>query len=722
MELHDDRLNKLEKLFDSHNYAKYLEGAVAYLQNTPSFPGLLDETETKYDNFKRMLQCYADGMQDPKRKEIYQKSVASMYVLRNNLILNDKILNDSTLMAARKRSLGIDLMQAADYLEGEKDDEEYKASLFSAILVSKQWTPREAAYYIRLLVFSSVDNVTRCLLVSAIMMATLCMPDFQKFCCLVEVYKMSTNLYVKERALVGWVFASSLSIDICRHMMMSDVEELIKDDNIRKELVDLQKQIIYCLDAEKDSKQMMAQDIMKMQPSDMPWMKNDLDDSSLSEILHPEEDEEFVEKVEEHVAKMIKMERAGSDVYFGGFARMKSFAFFHRLSNWFLPYYIESPALEPVKQLFDGDTTFLTKLDENSPFCDSDKYSFSLAMVLTLKEDTMGLKSILKNGDLFADRNAQLDMDEPTVIRRMYLQDLFRFFRLSSFRNTFFNVFEDKKSSPAFFLHQWQFDSASDDVRKDMEDSTPTGKLNDLRMSICRFLLKRKDYKRLGCFVLAQDSCFSTEQIMINVLYLMNYKQAYHEAAMLLVLIPEEDAHTAPVLKALAKCFSEIGLYSDALSRYQMLQKIKPSASNRLKIAYCMLKCGQVDEAMDLLYELAYKDPDNVDVLRSLVWGNFLRGDLDKALSTYENLAKILSKNGQPMDVETIYNKGLCLWMKKDMKKAMQCFVQYQTQKSDKDESLIDKFLNDSDVLTGLGMDSYEFFIMWDTISNEINQ
>lgn len=75
----------------------------------------------------------------------------------------------------------------------------------------------------------------------------------------------------------------------------------------------------------------------------------------------------------------------------------------------------------------------------------------------------------------------------PSMVRRMLLQDLFRFFKVSPFKKTFTNVFSEEEGSPAFFLGNKVF--------------AEIGNNQKMRMKICNFLCKRKDYKRMWSFI-----------------------------------------------------------------------------------------------------------------------------------------------------------------------------------------------------------------------------
>jgi hypothetical protein len=152
------------------------------------------------------------------------------------------------------------------------------------------------------------------------------------------------------------------------------------------------------------------------------------------------------------------MEKQGSDIYFGGFSQMKRFPFFYTLSNWFVPFYLGHPALESVRKKL-GENKFLQILFNSGPFCDSDKYSFALAMGSIIDKIPDSVKEMLNSGEaVLGPVASNIDKESTTFLRRSYLQDLYRFFRLYPYRQDFRNPFENFSSvsgGPGFFFHQF---------------------------------------------------------------------------------------------------------------------------------------------------------------------------------------------------------------------------------------------------------------------------
>lgn len=99
----------------------------------------------------------------------------------------------------------------------------------------------------------------------------------------------------------------------------------------------------------------------------------------LNDILHPNADEEAMERVEKSIDRMREMEKKGVDIYFGGFSVMKSFPFYRMLSNWFAPFCIHHPGIAQAQREI-GNSKMIHGLLGRSPMCDSDKYSLVLAL------------------------------------------------------------------------------------------------------------------------------------------------------------------------------------------------------------------------------------------------------------------------------------------------------------------------------------------------------
>ena len=208
---------------------------------------------------------------------------------------------------------------------------------------------------------------------------------------------------------------------------------LLQDDQVCRELLELQMQVVYCLNAENDNRT-IQKDIM---PS---LLKNnsfeitrfgiiEKEDDPMEDILNPGAADQAMEEMEKTVGRMMEMQKAGSDIYFGGFSMMKNFPFFHDVANWLTPFYKENPALNDIVDKLSG-TQLMDNIVDNGPFCDSDKYSFSFAITSVIDHLPKNVKEMLGSAEALGPVMHENEMQTPAYIRRMYLQDLYRFFRL----------------------------------------------------------------------------------------------------------------------------------------------------------------------------------------------------------------------------------------------------------------------------------------------------
>lgn len=688
----DDLLKEMQKWLDKACFSHFFKVAHSFLNKYPAYPELRDEVERLGSNYDLLFNCYKSGVVDPKRNEILHGLIDSVLRLYHNLRLVETIETYSFLQVAKKRAAQVDLLQVAEMFPGKKGDLEWYNAVFSAILISWQWDEKKADYFCNLLTDAETDPVFVRLMISAIMLSGNCEFDAAKTKCLVNVCISAQNALVRQYAEVALVFsaASCEKTDSLIYVYQA-IKPLVMVPELCVELQELQKQIIICMDAEKDSVQVDKELISSLPVSRMPkFMKNDeLEDTPIDEILHPEDEEDASEKLEASVRKMLAMQQAGSDIYYNGFSKMKNFPFFRRLSNWFLPFYAENPSLAPLVNALDGDTRMLKSLAASYTFCQSDKYSFAFAVETSLKHELAKLKSFIKEGMMFGGEADVMDVNQAMFVRRMYLQDLFRFFNVSPFKEAFCNPFDKKQQTGGLFLKSW---------------SIPYGdELKPALVNVCRFLYKRKNLKVLALFsaVVGIEKEEDNELLWYFIQALVHTEQ-YDKALGLIPFLSEKYQQTVQCVRLKAKCELLTEEFDKALQDYSKVQELKPSLSNQIKIAYCNLMQGEVEDAMSLLFELDYKHPNHPDIMRSLAWGHLQRQNVDAAIALYQKLQQMYKMDSSEFDPEDIYNEGLCNWFQKDVKKASVAFHEYMEiaginmddfeEKLDDDEELLDKY------------------------------
>lgn len=707
-EVQDKTILEIRKALDSGRLNQFFSLALEYLRKESSggeVIGLLEET---WRNYQMMMGCYKKGVDDPQRGTLQCQIVATAYKLYFSLQMMEAIRGDATLKAAQKRSQSLDFSHSIDYLKSHQYDEESINKVFSSILVTPMWPENMMRDFAEFLTHPDTPCRVSAVLTSAIMLSSLCVNDGAKMKCLLSIYAKSQDVYLRERALIGWVFCVCATQYAGYFDISQEIEALVEEyPDTLQELYEMQKQVFYCMDAEKEASEVSKAIMQNMPVKDMMRdLKGDLDDFSIDEILHPEKEEEAMERLEQNVEKMIKMQKQGSDIYFGGFSKMKSFSFFHSLYNWFMPFYPEHHSLDKLHEMLDSDT-FLKNLSKSQAFCDGDKYSFCFGVETTLKSHMQILKPLLEESFMFAREEVYGESEtNPSMVRRMLLQDLFRFFKVSPFKKTFINVFSEEEDSPAFFLGNEIFATTGNNLK--------------MRMKVCNFLCKRKDYKRIGSFV-SKDSD-NPEELLMAALYYMYGENDYGQALACLEKIPMGGRLEQPLHKAFAKCYFEQQDYQSALGQFTKMYEAKPTVSLRFKMAYCMLKSNQVEGAMSILYELNYKNPKDTLVLRALAWGNMLRHKYDEAMNHYRQLESFCKDDLSSYNVEDTYNTALCLWLQKKIQDACHVFATYLDASRTDAGHLADKLMEDLKVLQIKELSVRDVNLMGDCVASLLDK
>lgn len=549
------------------------------------------------------------------------------------------------------------------------------ADWFDRLWLSGSWTEGQAAAMEEILLSPTIDTNDQQVLVSAIMLAALNHFDIAKFKVLLAVYRNATDMAVRQRALIGWVL--SLDEEIFTHLYGEEkkmLDELLEDKAVCQELVHLQQQIIFCINAEKDNRT-IQQEIMPdlIQNSNFRVTRNgieEIEDSSLDDILHPDEEERRMEQVEESFQRMQQMQKQGSDIYFGGFSQMKRFSFFQEICNWFVPFYIDHPGIAEMAEQFKNNK-FLQSLINAGPFCHSDKYSFILAFNQVINHIPKNLWEMLERGEASVAEIMPEESNSAAYIRRTYLQDLYRFFRIYPNRKEFANPFEPFRY---LFLAKTVFSRTHVEAY-----------FNEM----AAFLIKQK---RTNEAALVLENCGEARWDFRHYMmcgYLLQHnrydfgkekdaKFCYRKAV---ELEPENEK----ALQGYARALFDQMAYQEALEVYDKLLAINTGKkSYLLNRAVCLTKLRRYGDALKDLYRLNFESSDDVNVNRVLAWTLTCDGKYEQAEKIYDQLLKGQSQS------EDLLNYGYCLWLGGHVDDAADCFHRYLKDSKELKTSIID--------------------------------
>ncbi|MBR2114162.1 MAG: tetratricopeptide repeat protein [Prevotella sp.] len=637
-----------------------------------------EKLETLRSEYNLMADYWMQGATDPERDEQYNRLLQRIYVLMANIAIHRHLSATSFLQQlhhnARQTWHPMNLETIRQEMENfvsevamlelepehtrkEKSLALYKThqqqmnQLFNYMLTSNIWSEGTGRMMEELLVSPTIDAIDQQLLVSAVMLSLMNRFDIVKFRTLVDVYRRSTDEHVRQRALVGWVLGIDDDMLEIYPEQRTLIEELLKSKRTCAELTELQIQMIYTMDAEKDTntvQQEIMPDILKN--NTFRVTKNgieEIEDDALEDVLHPDASEQRMEKLEQSFQRMIDMQRKGSDIFYGGFSQTKRFPFFYDISNWFVPFFIQHPDIAQFIEKFE-DNRFLTSIMNKGPFCNSDKYSFVIAFQQVVNQLPESLRQAMKRGeatmgDMTMDHEEQ---QTPAFIRRNYLMDLYRFFRLFPNRQALINPFSRtgiQLATCCFFCSK-------------VFNQTP---LDAYKPEVVRVMKKHLyDFE-------AELLLDSFPESMRDVQYYL-WKEDYSDA---LKLDPDNER----ALSARARYYFSEGLYEDANDDYERLLLLHPNkVSYMLNKAVCLVNMDEYEDALKLLYQLNYEHDEDVNIQRVLAWALICDGKMEQAEKLYQQLTSNDSATS-----EDYLNKGYCLWLMGRIKEADACFDQY---------------------------------------------
>lgn len=653
-----------------------------------------DRLHAVHTDYQLMADYWKRGFKDPQLPSLYQTLLQRMYVLCANISKRYSIGHSSFLssvylrihMTARdwspqniREELETFVSETAMLeLEPENKREARRKELyqqhqhqmnilFDYICTSDIWTNGQASAMEEILISPTIDTNDQQLIISAVMLSALEYFDMAKFQTMVHVYERATDERVRQRALIGWVLTidSQLAVSIYPEMIPM-VEKLLEDERCCQELVELQKQIIFCINAEQDTRTIQKEimpDLLKNQQFRMTRSGiEEMEEDPMEDILHPGEQERRLEQMEESFQRMLNMQKQGSDIYFGGFSQMKRFSFFNELSNWFVPFYVNHPSVSEVMDKA-GQNRFLRVMMDKGPFCNSDKYSFVLAFQQVLDRIPQNMREMLDRGEASINEMVAEELNSTAYIRRIYLQDLYRFFRLFPQRAEFVNPFSTDNARYLFIADpvftkthlEPSFNEVAAFLLKQKRTREAARVLNN-------FGEARRDFQFwMMAGYLAQHHTNGTETPVKGCDDLQCYKKAL-----------EMQPGNERALVGYGKALFMRGMYAEALDTYNQLVAIRPEKkSYRLNRAVSMTNLGQYTGALQDLYRLNYESPENQNVNRVLAWTLVCEGKYESAEKIYGQLLK------DDTQADDLLNYGYCLWFSGHIDEAADCFHRF---------------------------------------------
>ena len=632
-----------------------------YLTAWPN-PQSMEKLGVLKREYQLMSDYWQRGVKDPQLAEQYQRLLQRLYVLCANIAIHKNVNASSYLQGLYKgvRQAGhrwsisnirqemenfvsetAMLQLEPEHTRKEKSLALYKQhqqqmnALFNYILTSHVWTEGVGSEMEKILLSLTVDGNDQQLLVSAVTLSLMNCFDVVKFRMLTDVYQQSQDEHVRQRALVGWVLSINDSWLIVYPEQREIISEMLKSKRTCRELTELQIQLIYTLTADEDSAvvqneivpDLLKNNSLRVTHSGIEEVKED----PLEDVLHPDAAEERMERLEATFNRMMDMQKQGTDIYYGGFSQMKRSPFFYDVSNWFVPFYMQHPDISQFMERLEGNK-FLEAVMQKGPFCDSDKYSFVIAFQQVFAGLPENVRQMMNRGEAMMAEVSDEDQQSAAYMRRSYLMDMYRFFKLFPNRTALCNPFDTSKVEWGMCLF----------FASDVFKQTP---LDERKREIVVLLRKKKMMRA------AKELLYVFPSDMHDVQYWLWMGKPE--------LAVRQDPDNERALTAYARQLFDNDEYSKAEEVYEKLLLLHPDKrSYMLNRAICQVNLSDYEEALKALYQLNYEQPDDQGVQRALAWALTCNDKLEQAVRIFQQL-----EADEALTDQDNLNYGYCLWL-----------------------------------------------------------
>ncbi|MGQ9619386.1 MAG: tetratricopeptide repeat protein [Bacteroidales bacterium] len=649
-----------------------------------------DEYENLTQTYRNILRYTIEGIKDPEREKIYT------ILLKSILNLADRVRQDILSHYSGWYTYWLKQQVEKEYrLSGrtivEKvDDLLFKQELDEWLKLSEEINPdpdseiaRKHKQLIRNIfnhlwltdtygeAEDSLVTIIRksgkfrwyesCIFVSAITLSLLRFWQAEKVKILIGFYQDDRD-QVSERALAGLI----LSLHYYNERIMfhpdilSKIKKLTRNASFKEHCRIMVMQAIRSRETEKLSKRLQDEILPKV-ASFKPRLDEKLDlenilPGSIGEDKNPNWSKIFNESDEifKTMEELTNLQMEGADVYMSAFANLKHFDFFKDIQNWFVPFYPDHEAVDVIyndEVLGPGINELAEALYQTPFICNSDKYSLLLNLkYLPAAQKTMMLKVFRMELDGLEQMSLNESGTDPLRTFRIhitqYLQDLYRFFKLSPYKKDFEDVFSGR------------LDIYNSEFYRIVCPSP------EAELSLADYFFS-KDYfdDALELFLRQIVNKPDDAQLYEKIGYC--YQQAdLYEEALTYYRRAELVDRKAWTIKKIGLCLRHLGKFEESLEYYLQAADMEPGNIHTvIMIAHCYLDLRQYEQALKYYFKVEYMEPGNIKILRPIAWCCLALGKLTDSEKYYERLS------AEKLNAHDYINRGhlaFCMGRKKD--------------------------------------------------------
>jgi len=655
-----------------------------------SLGDLRDEYNNIVMTYRNMLSYTIEGITDPERNKIYLKLIQSILGLADRLrqdILShysgwhtywvmQQTLKEQKLTGKTLVETVDDLMFKSELDEWLKlsneinPDPESELSLKHKELIRKIFNHLWLTDYygdaekslVRIIMSSGKFRwFESSLFVSAITLSALRTFQAEKLFCLIGFYESGLD-QVMERALSGLILNLHYynSRILLYPEIISKITEMSKESRFREHCRIIILQTIRSRETENLSKKLNDEILPKVAKL-RPRIEEKLDlDNILPKDKYEEKNPDWSdmfsdsEEIFKTMEELTNLQMEGADVYMSAFANLKHFDFFKDFHNWFVPFY---PDHEVINEIFHDEilgpgTNELAEALYKTPFiCNSDKYSLLLNLkYLPSSQKTMMLKVFRMELDGLQQLEGEETAADPYRSFRtnvtQYLQDIYRFFKLSPYRKEFEDLFSGK------------LDIYNSEVFR------ITCNAHEAEAGLADYFFSKNYYSdALDLFLRMAKEKPDDSQLYEKIAFCYQQEETYEEALRYYQRAELIDRKIW-TLKKIGLCLRRLGRKEEALDYYLQSGSMDPEDMHTaIMTGHCYLDLRDYENALKYYFRVEYNDPGNIKILRPIAFCYFALGRFSDSEKYYERLS-----SGK-LNAHDYINKGhlsLCCGKKKE--------------------------------------------------------
>jgi tetratricopeptide (TPR) repeat protein len=696
---------------------------------------LRDEYENLVTTYRNMLSYTIEGINDPERNKVYLKLIQSILELsdqvRQDILSHNSGWNTYWVQQQTEKEqklTGKTIIETVDDLmfkseldewlklsneinpdpesEMSKKHKQLIKNIFNHLWLTDYYGEAEDSLINIILKSGKFRWFESSIFTTAITLSSFRVWQSEKLLHLINIYE-SGQEQVMERALSGLIL--NLHYYNGRVLLYpeitSRISKMSKASGFREHCRIIVLQTIRSRETEKLSRKLHEEilpQVAKLKPqieekldldNILPKDKNEEKNPAWSEMFS--DSEEIFKTMEE----LTKLQMEGADVYMSAFANLKHFDFFKDFQNWFVPFYPDHEVVDEIfrDEILGPGTNEMAEAMYKTPFiCNSDKYS----LILNLKYIPSAQKSMmLKVFRMELEGLQQLDdEDSGTDPNRkfrtnvtQYLQDIYRFFKLSPYKKEFEDIFTgrlDIYNSEFFRL---------------------TCNAPEAEAGLADYFFSKDFYEDALSLYLKQVKDKPDDAQLYEKIGYCFQENSDYESAMKYYMRAELIDRKVWTIKKIGFCLRRLGRNEEALEYYLQAGEMEPeNIHTAIMTAHCYLDLKEYDQALKHYFMVEYKDPGNIKILRPIAYCFFALGRFDDSEKYYERLSE------GKLNAHDLINMGHLALCKGKKKEAIDLYKQSIVNGEITKEKFIAVFSEDRTLLVSLGVNQDDLPILLD--------